>query len=735
MKKITLKALLMAAALGMGGNAWADTKLTFYSNDFSSSSSLDLISVSATANQTLSLETDSNVKYGQYVKQETQDRTRDVYMDVSSLLSASFADYTNYTIEFDAAFRSGSTNRTGGNSLTLKSTKGSEIFKMATPTEQVNAGNLVFTVSGAAEGKEITLTSLAWYHFKFDITTTSVTYTITLGSDNSAVKNGTGTLAITDSKIQQIYFGTARNYGQTRFDNIDIYTSVSGDVANDPTITMTGVKGENREYTITFGDGETLHYTTPGGTEQTTTTSPLVITITSAGTLSAYTTKGSATSSSKQATVTHGAIVLNAPVFSVVGIVEGADGFYYPQITFASNNSSLEGTPTATYDVASPYTFTSTGSITVTASAEGYTSCSNTFTVENPYVNSKTIDFGALTDSDFDPTIWTTATGAPRDLWTNRAAAIPADATYYKFVSESITPNDDTDLAHKSAIEGITLTNCYQRTANVYVGYGLLSPYDVPKVDNNGYSGNASNNLNITVNGATAEDYVVYNGWNNYGSGTFNTVQAGNATFALYRYDTMLRTIKVYSPAPATVSKTITSAGYATYYSPYALDFSSTGLTAYIATYNATDKEVSFSEVTSVPANTGILLKGAEGNYAIPVVASSNTDVAGNVFVGVTEDTEVDAGIFVLLNGAQGVGFYKTENAFTVGANTAYISVPSGVKARFIGVEEDDDATAITAIEATEAVNNGVIYNLSGQRVVKPLKGIYIQNGKKIIVK
>ena len=183
------------------------------------------------------------------------------------------------------------------------------------------------------------------------------------------------------------------------------------------------------------------------------------------------------------------------------------------------------------------------------------------------------------------------------------------------------------------------------------------------------------------------------------------------------------------------VTKTISDAGYATFCSDKALDFSSTGLTAYIATYNATDKKVSFSEVTSVPANTGVLLKGDEGSYNIPVVASSATDVAGNVFVGVTENTVVPAGIFVLLNGGQGVGFYQTESAFTVGANTAYISVPSGVKARFIGVEEDDDATAITAIEATEAVNNGVIYNLSGQRVVKPLKGIYIQNGKKFIVK
>lgn len=184
------------------------------------------------------------------------------------------------------------------------------------------------------------------------------------------------------------------------------------------------------------------------------------------------------------------------------------------------------------------------------------------------------------------------------------------------------------------------------------------------------------------------------------------------------------------------VSKSITSAGYATYYSPYALDFTGTGLTAYVATVDGDN--VSFTEVDKVPANTGVLLKGAQGTYAIPVTANGGS--ATSAMVGVTVNTDVPAGIFVLLDGEEGVGFYETKNTFTVGANTAYIPASgtegSGqdAKRRFIAIE-NDDATAITAIEAADAIQNGVIYNLSGQRVVKPLKGIYIQNGKKILVK
>jgi hypothetical protein len=86
----------------VGVNAWGDTKLTFYSNDFSAANSLSLISVSASANQTLELANDNDA-FGNYVRQTTGDRARDVWMDVSSLLSASFADYSDYTIEWSSS--------------------------------------------------------------------------------------------------------------------------------------------------------------------------------------------------------------------------------------------------------------------------------------------------------------------------------------------------------------------------------------------------------------------------------------------------------------------------------------------------------------------------------------------------------------------------------------------------------------------------------------------------------
>ena len=198
-----------------------------------------------------------------------------------------------------------------------------------------------------------------------------------------------------------------------------------------------------------------------------------------------------------------------------------------------------------------------------------------------------------------------------------------------------------------------------------------------------------------------------------------------NVTFT-FNADTKATACEI---VPTTVPKKITDAGYATYYSPYALDFSSTGLTAYIAKLNGS--EVSFTEVTKVPANTGVLLKGAAGDYNISTTLDATDDVTGNVLKGVLADTEVAVGSFVLLKGDKGVGFYKTTATFTVGANTAYFeALPT--TARFIGF--DDMTTTINNVDANLNAN-GQIYDLQGRRVVAPQKGLYIINGKKVVLK
>ena len=174
----------------------------------------------------------------------------------------------------------------------------------------------------------------------------------------------------------------------------------------------------------------------------------------------------------------------------------------------------------------------------------------------------------------------------------------------------------------------------------------------------------------------------------------------------------------------------ITDAKYATYCSENALDFSNTGLTAYIAKMNGSI--VSFEPVTKVPAYSGVLLQADAAGDVTVGVATTVDDVTDNAFIGVIEATLVsEPGIFVLLNGDEGVGFYKTTKAFTVGAHTAYLhALPNGSR-NFIGLNE---TTGISDVNR-ETITNNCYFDLLGRSVAQPTKGLYIVNGKKVVVK
>ena len=164
---------------------------------------------------------------------------------------------------------------------------------------------------------------------------------------------------------------------------------------------------------------------------------------------------------------------------------------------------------------------------------------------------------------------------------------------------------------------------------------------------------------------------------------------------------------------PSTVSKNITDAGWATYCSPYALDFTGSGLTAYIVT-GATGNVLTLTQVTSVPANTGVLLEGAAGDYDISVVASSSTDVSENLLIGTTANKVVSAETAFVLMGSPKVGFYKNKNEFTVGANTAYLN------ANFAGGGEAREAYFFDGLTGINQVENGEFKStLPVKRIVK----------------
>ena len=185
--------------------------------------------------------------------------------------------------------------------------------------------------------------------------------------------------------------------------------------------------------------------------------------------------------------------------------------------------------------------------------------------------------------------------------------------------------------------------------------------------------------------------------------------------------------------ATTTESIPISAVGWATYCADVALDFTNVkDLTAYTAELDG--DAVKFVKVTgAVPANTGLLVSGTSS--VVPII--DDAEAVQNLLVGVTEETNMDAEtIFVLKKGDKGLGFYKNSNAFTVRANSAYLpasAVPAGART-FIGLE-DRETTSILSTTVDGMSNE--IYDLQGRRVsnAQLKKGLYIENGKKIIVK
>ena len=184
------------------------------------------------------------------------------------------------------------------------------------------------------------------------------------------------------------------------------------------------------------------------------------------------------------------------------------------------------------------------------------------------------------------------------------------------------------------------------------------------------------------------------------------------------------------------VAISISDAGLATFASDVALDFTDvTGVEAYIAKEN--EGVITLTKVNKVPAGTGVLLRSTIGAVAEDVpVAATTDDVTGNIFVRGNDAavaTSADGKYNWILSKKSGVvGFYRA-NGNNVAKNRAYLQTVAA-EARINLNFDDEDATAIEAVK-TQNVENGQYFNLAGQRVAQPTKGLYIVNGKKVIIK
>ena len=358
---------------------------------------------------------------------------------------------------------------------------------------------------------------------------------------------------------------------------------------------------------------------------------------------------------------------------------------------------------------------------------------------------------GALTTSDSEITISYTEneiTKTATQLITVNAAPVVAATLDFTDAGWGF-PSSYTTTEETYTNDGYTITfgasNGHKKMVASSVTTGIIFgkkdatlslpafDFNVNKIKVYGISGASGK---VTFNIFVGDDAVSTEVTGATGTQTFDIAEGKQTAGTVYTIkltndnNCQISKIEIFGYVPVTIS----AAGLATFASDSELDFTSVdGIEAYIAKENGS--KIELTKVNKVPAGTGVLLRSVSGEAkaADVPVATTTDDVTGNLFVrGTGAAVESGSGPYNYVLGKHDgkVGFYKA-GGMVVATNKAYLQTT--VAAARIDIDFDGDVTAIETVKAEKA--NNEYYNLAGQRVAQPTKGLYIVNGRKVVVK
>ena len=343
-----------------------------------------------------------------------------------------------------------------------------------------------------------------------------------------------------------------------------------------------------------------------------------------------------------------------------------------------------------------------------------------TFTIgeagKTTYVGDYNLDF---TGSDLAAYVVTGYEKSDGTIWLTRVYDVPAGTPIYLKGAQG---SYDVDISDAS-------TSYYQ---NLMLG------------------NNSSESLTVTSD-ATDQYY-------NVTASGFNIIN-GSKSIGAHKCYLRLPTTLPAAKAGSGQSVKITSAGKTTLCSDVDLDFSGlTNVKAYTATgYDKSDGTIWMTRVERASAGTPLYIKGDEGTWTIP--SSAQQTYYANMLKGNNSDASLT------INATDGEytnhflaasGFSTFEGTKAIGAHksylqilTSYLTPKSGARGMsegfVIGEREgevialtlgagDGETTGIKAVGEFEG-DAEVIYNLNGQRVENPGKGLFIINGRKVVIK
>ena len=570
----------------------------------------------------------------------------------------------------------------------------------------------------------ITCSNVLFYSTNASYDNEGTTTNVTKGS---AVTSGT-TYTITGEGTQRLDFSiNSRVWGNIT--NVVITREIPEGVCEAPTSEITGANNNARTFTLTCAtEGASIYYST---TEKTVDsegwneyTAPVE---TEEPYIWAYAVKDGMTASDvvRFATYAGTTLDLKGATFSMPYYDTTANSFF---ITVSDNQSAITGKPTASlvYYTSDPENTTSfTSGDVLSGFAPGTT----------VYVKASANGYASTTTSYYFPTLTDYSVFWSDDFTSGEEITVASAIRMGNQDCMPIIKIGETDLTGNVGVDNFNTTRFNSTTSGLwvkssrYMGAINVFPGGLLKVTMNkeGYESQL-----ITVR----KDLSLYYAVRSADGETYDIYYSPGATSVTWNIFNGLYIKSVAFLAPATKDVTITSAGWATLYTDYALDFSGeAGLTAYTATCDGST--VTLTAVENVPAGTGVVLKGTAKEYNIPVVASSSTDkgsLKGSTTEALVYDADAANDYYILaLNNDNEAQFSKMTSG-TLAAGKAYLELPkSSAGSRALRIAFAGVTTGINAVET--AVNDNTVYNLNGQRVALPAKGLFIVNGKKVIRK
>lgn len=384
-------------------------------------------------------------------------------------------------------------------------------------------------------------------------------------------------------------------------------------------------------------------------------------------------------------------LTLNAPEINISFKQNGEN--YIPVYNFSSDQSSITGTPDVTYSyeinsskgTATSYEATEKGTLKVIVSADGYTSAEKTIAINNILFNkSYNYDFSTLKSHS----------EKEEDKEGSTINYNGAGCQAYKLES--------------NAFENITLNGMSQLWA-------ITKKYTVGLMARLGKG-------SITYTGSFPEG--------SYFVGDNNVSTTNVLSYSQYG---VVKELSVYSPL---VTVSVSKAGFATYATTNNIvvpnDENVKVMTVKVIAEGTAIELNKVKAGTVIPAKTGILVKATAGNHDFVVTSEAGTPLDNDLKAATEAVTSKGAKYFALTTLSDGkVGFAVVKDGVVIPAGKAYLMVENGTPAKFFGL--DGEATGINSVKTAKA--DGAYYTLEGVKTTKPVKGLYIHNGKKIVVK